>query len=106
LVLSPEADAESGRQPARDDLDALTQQWAIERRYWSHLELLFRRTMETLPAGRDESLETWRQILHRTAWQAFDQVAGNLEADTNKLKAVVRSRDQLAAGLAKTLPAS
>ena len=104
FVLSPEADAESGRQPAREDLEALTGQWAIERRYWPHLELPFRQMMEALPAGRDQALEPWRETLRRAAWEAFDQVATNLEHDPRKLKAVVRARDQLAAGLGKALP--
>jgi CRISPR system Cascade subunit CasA len=105
-VLSPEADSESGRQPAREDLDALTGGWSVERRYWQHLELPFRRTMEELPRARDGALESWRTTLWRTAWQAFEDVAANLGADPRSLKAVVRARDQLAAGLAKALPAS
>jgi hypothetical protein len=38
--------------------------------------------------------------------EGFDQVTDNLGHDPRTLKAVVRARDQLAAGLAKTLPAS
>jgi hypothetical protein len=57
-----------------------------------------------LPARQDQALETWRETLRRAAWEAFDQVAGNLEHDPSKLKAVVRARDQLAAGLGKALP--
>lgn len=104
FVLSPDADAESGRQPAREDLNALTEQWAMERRYWPHLELPFRQTMEALPSGREQALEPWRETLMRMAWRAFDQVAKNLEHDMSKLKAVVRARQQLAAGLGKALP--
>ena len=105
FALSPEADAKSGRQPVRGDLDQLTQQWAVERRYWSRLELPFRETMEALLRARDEALETWRNRLWRTAWKAFDQVANNLGHDPRTLKATVRARDQLTGGLAKALPA-
>jgi hypothetical protein len=105
FILSPEADAESGRRPAPEDLNALTQQWAVERRYWSRLELPFRETMEALPKARDETLAAWRKTLQQTAWAAFDQVADGLGYDPYSLKATVRARDQLAAGLSKALPA-
>jgi CRISPR system Cascade subunit CasA len=104
FILSPEADLESARQPVREDLDALTHQWAVERRYWSRLELPFRRTMEALPQDTDEALTTWRRTLLKTVWEAFDQIADNLGHDPPTLKAVVRAREQLAAGLVKILP--
>lgn len=104
FVLSPEADADSGRQPARKDLNSLTQQWAVERRYWPRLELSFRETMESLPRQKEQALEAWCTTLQRMAWAAFDQVADDLGYDPHKLKAVVRARDQLAAGLSKVLP--
>ena len=103
-VLSPQADADSGRQPAREDLDKLTQQWAVERRYWSRLEVSFREMVSALPAYRDEALADWRKTLYRAAWAAFDPLAKDLGHDPQALKAVVRARDQLAAGLAKALP--
>ena len=106
FLLSPEADTEGRHQPAREDLDSLTQQWAVERRYWSRLELPFRRTMEALPQGVNKALVIWRKTLWRTAWEAFDQVADNLGHDPRTLKAVVRARGQLAAGLSKALPSS
>jgi CRISPR system Cascade subunit CasA len=106
LILSPEADVESARQPAREDLDSLTHQWAVERRYWSRLEIPFRETMEALPAGAEEALERWRATILRTAWRAFGQVTDNLGYDPHTLKAVVRARDQLAAGLGKALSTS
>lgn len=106
FILSPQADTESARRPVREDLDSLTQQWAVERRYWSRLEIPFRETMEALPEETEGALERWRETLLRTAWRAFDQVTDKLGHDPRTLKAVVRARDQLAAGLAKQLPAS
>jgi len=106
FILLPEADSQSARQPAREDLDSLTQQWAVVRRYWSRLEIPFRETMEALPEETERALERWRKTLLRTAWRAFDQVTDNLSHDPHTLKAVVRARDQLAVGLAKQLPAS
>ena len=104
FILAPEADTPGARQPAREDLDHLTDEWAVERRYWSRLEVPFRQTMEAIPDGPDAALGTWRSVLLRTAWAAFDEVASNLEAGTRALKAVVRARDQLAMGLALALP--
>jgi len=108
LIVAPTAEDSSvrlsdGERKSRDDL---TQQWAVERRYWSRLELPFRRTMEALPQGVNKALVIWRKTLWRTAWEAFDQVADNLGHDPRTLKAVVRARGQLAAGLSKALPSS
>jgi CRISPR system Cascade subunit CasA len=104
LLLSPQADADNGRQPAREDLDRLAGQWAIERDYWSRLEVPFRRAVEALPGDVEGVLAGWRETLRRAAWAAFDRVARNLEHDARHLKAAVRARDQLAAGLGKALP--
>jgi CRISPR system Cascade subunit CasA len=104
LILSPEADAESGRKPAREDLDQLMSRWAIERHYWLRLETPFQETMEALPKDPDAALARWQETLKRAAWDALDHVADQLSHAPHKLKAVVRSRGQLAAGLAKALP--
>lgn len=104
-VLSPDADSESGRQPAPQDLDALMGQWAVERRYWSGLEVAFERMMVDLPQDREGALETWRTTLQRAAWGAFNPIADNIGGDPTRMKAVIRAQGQLAAGLAKALPA-
>jgi CRISPR system Cascade subunit CasA len=106
FLLNPQADAEGGRNPAPDDLDRLTDQWAIERDYWSRLEIPFRRLLEALPDDVEGTLTRWRDTLQRTAWVAFDRVARDLEHDPRNLKSTVRARDQLAAGLGKALPKS
>jgi len=104
FILSPQADDESGRQPTRQDLDALTNQWAIERLYWPRLESPFREILETLPTSREATLAGWRDMLRRTAWAAFDQVADGVGLGPAHLKAVVHARDQLAVSLGKVLP--
>ncbi len=104
LLLSPQSDTEAGRQPAREDLECLTDQWAIERDYWSRLDIPFRQVLEAMPDDVEGTLTGWRETLRRTAWVAFDRVAGDLENDLRHLKATVRARDQLAAGLGKALP--
>jgi hypothetical protein len=105
FVLAPQADSEAAHQPIRDDLDRVMAPWGIERRYWSRLEVPFRLALEGLPQAREETLTAWQQTLRRTAWEAFDAVAQDVETDPRALKATVWGRDQLAAGLGKALPA-
>jgi hypothetical protein len=59
-----------------------------------------------LPQTTEEALTRWRETLVRTAWKAFSQVTDSMGYDPRVLKAVVRAREQLAAGLAKALPTS
>jgi hypothetical protein len=105
LVLSPQADTEKGRKPAREDLDQLTSQWAVDRHYWVRLETPFLETMGALPQDVDTAMREWEATLRRTAWHALDRAADQVSHNRQKLKAVVRARGQLAAGLAKALPA-
>jgi len=104
-VLALQADSENAHQPAPEDLNRLTAAWGIERRYWSKLEVPFRLALEGLPQDREGTLIHWQSTLQHTAWEAFDDVAHDIEADARTLKATVQGRDQLAAGLAKVLPA-
>ena len=105
--LNPLSDQEESHDPAKEDMDALTDQWAIERDYWAKLELPFQRTMvalaESQPDQRDEVMAAWVATLRTTAWQAFERVADGLEYDPRKLKAAVRGRSQLAMGLNEVL---
>jgi hypothetical protein len=103
FILSPEADTEEGRQPAREDLDQLMGQWGVGRYYWVQLETPFQETMEALPEDAVAALTDWQETLRRAAWGAFDRVADNVSHDPHKLKAVVRARGQLGAGLKKAL---
>lgn len=104
FILAPQADTEGARQPASEDMNRLAAMWSIERRYWSQLELPFHLALEVLPDNREEALTAWQKALRRIAWNAFDHVARDVETDPRALKAVVRGREQLAAGLAKALP--
>ncbi len=104
LFVCPEADQEGAHQPAREDLDKVMGQWDVKRRYWAQLEPPFRLMLETLPADRDGALADWQRTLRRAAWSAFDSIAENLAANPRTLKAAVRAREQLAAGLGKVLP--
>ena len=103
FVVAPNQDQPGARKPRREDVAPLVQGWAIERRFWSRLELPFRKTMEGLPQDRAGTLAKWRDTLRETAWYAFEQVAEEVSHDTRCLKAVVRARGQLGAGLGKEL---
>jgi CRISPR system Cascade subunit CasA len=103
-VLVPQADAEEAHRPDPADMDNLTSQWAVERDYWVRLEIPFYDLVEALPHDIKGALDAWHITLRRTAWQAFDYVAAQIEHDPRNLKAAVRGRGQLAAGLAKVLP--
>ncbi len=104
LFVCPEADQEGAHQPAPEDLNRVMGQWDVKRRYWAQLESPFWLVLEAIPTDRDSALTEWRETLRRAAWRAFDGIADNLAANPRTLKAVVRAREQLAAGLGKALP--
>ncbi|MBN1314214.1 MAG: type I-E CRISPR-associated protein Cse1/CasA, partial [Anaerolineales bacterium] len=101
FLISPEADSESGRQPKREDLDALMNQWAIERHYWSSLEIPFQQVIATIPNEIDTVLAQWQQLVVQTTWNALDHLLSQIEATPRGFKAAVQARNQLAAGLVK-----
>jgi len=103
LALEPQADLDEARRPAPEDVAALTGQWAVERHYWSRLELPFKEMMAALPDDPLRERTRWRETLRSAGWAALESVAGSLEDDLRRIKAVVRARDQLAAGLARVL---
>ena len=103
LVLSPEADLGGGRQAVPPEAADLTRQWAVERHYWSRLEVPFKELVLALPRDPDAARLRWRDTLRRSAWEALEAVCRSLEQDLRRLKAAVRARDQLASGLSKVL---
>jgi len=106
FVLCPAADAEGAHLPDRKDVDALTQGWFIERRYWAQLEVPFMRLLQALPGAGDQALADWSEALRRAARDPFVHVAEGLAYDAHKLKAAVRGREQLELGLGKALKVS
>jgi hypothetical protein len=103
FILSPQADQEGGHEPAREDMDNLMTQWAVEREYWVRLEIPFQHLVETLPQDMAGGMQDWAAVLRRVAWDALERVAGELEHRPRNLKAAVRARGQLRAGLSKVL---
>jgi len=105
FVQAPQSDRGNTRVPASDDLRRLMDIWSVENRYWPRLEVPFRLTMEVLPQDRESALTGWQRTLRRTAWDAFEAVAHDVEAEPRAMKATVRGREKLAAGLSKILSA-
>lgn len=101
LLVAPAEDQEAHR----DDWRPLLESWGVGRIYWAQLETPFRLTMEALPGDRTAALGEWRQRLLNAAWSAFNHVADSLDNTPRSLRAWVQAQGQLAAGLAKTLPA-
>jgi CRISPR system Cascade subunit CasA len=106
LMLSQSAGAEGALQPRNEDVRSAMSPWGVERRYWSSLELPFRRTLERLPEDREGAIGAWQDTLRRTAWRALDGAAEEVGANPRGLKASVKARSQLAGGLAKVLLAT
>ena len=105
LTISPEADREGGRQPAKGDVAKLITQWGGERDYWGRLGVPFFSTLDALadPDRQDAAWTAWVQTLSRAAWQVLDRMIDQLGDDAAALKASVLARGQMAAGLGKVL---
>jgi CRISPR system Cascade subunit CasA len=107
LTISPKEDGKKWKDVNRinkEQATLLTNYWAVERFYWSELELPFLQLMEDLPQNSDEALGYWEGIVQRAAWKAMD-AAANLAGETPKaLKAAVRARAVLGGGLTELFP--
>ena len=103
VLLSPENGGTDAREPRREDVASLTGQWAVERHYWSRLELPFRELLVALPGDLTGSRLAWRETLRTRACEALEWVCRSFEQDLRRIKAVVRARDQLRTGLARVL---
>jgi len=104
FLFSPEWDTVAGRKPNSKDVDAMTRHWSVERPYWSRLEIPFRQLVQRLAAGEKSALEDWTMMLRKTAWESLEKAMMGLGGDPVSLKASVRAREKLGAGLSKVLP--
>lgn len=107
FYLAPDADlgGEAQHEPKKEDKQALLQQWAVERDYWVNLAFPFYLLIERLPYG-EEALREWKEDVRRVAREAFERVADSLGETPRALKAVIKARGQLEAGLKKVLGAT
>lgn len=91
--------------PRREDIDPLLGSWGVLRHYWARLEPPFQQVIVDLPVKTDETIQFWQEILRATARDALSHITDNLETTPRALKATVKARGQLEAGLAKEIPA-
>lgn len=99
--LAPESDLAEAHQPASADCSNLTQHWGVERRFWGELELPFHNLLQDLPYKGESATEEWRRTVRNCARSAFQQAVDLLGSGVRGLKAGVKARGQLEAGLAK-----
>jgi len=98
-MLAPNGEGDGARQPAPEDITALTAGWGVQRVYWPVLETPFRRMVEALPDSPDGALAEWRRTVSRTAKAALDRLVNSLDTTPRSLKAGVRASDRLAYAL-------
>jgi CRISPR system Cascade subunit CasA len=101
FVLSPHAGTAQGHEPAREDLDSLVAYWDPERHFWATLEQPFQRLVVDLPGAPDAALAAWYETVQQVAWGALEKAVRQAGEDVRALKAGVRARAQLGAGLRK-----
>jgi CRISPR system Cascade subunit CasA len=101
LVLSPQAGSAGGHDPAPEDLDSLVAYWDPERHFWATLEQPFQTLVVDLPRAPDTALAEWYETVQRVAWDSLERAAQQAGDDVRSLKARVRARAQLGAGLRK-----
>ncbi len=103
FVIAPINDLPNGRQPDPKDTENLTNHWAIERYYWSALEIPFLHFVEDLPR-QSEALDIWKETVRRAAWDALEQATNFAGTDATALKAAVRARSVLGGALKDLFP--
>ncbi len=103
--LSPGGGGEQQREPQSEDIQSLMDQWAVERDYWVGLTLPFYDMMVRLPDEGSEVLREWGEHVRRVAREAFDRVADGLGDMPRALKAEIKARGRLEAGLKKIVGA-
>jgi len=108
LLLAPDSDASSARQPDKNDIGNLAHSFAAEAFYWSRLEPHFKTLLIALPQDvrADEydrdilrygetTVPEWARTLQRTAWAAFEETTRSLDSSARNLKAVAAAERQL-----------
>ncbi len=68
---------------------------ALERRYWSQMELAFLYTFEQIPFNPSDALRQWKTQIKSTAQHVFDETTRGLGVSARALRAVSLARQQL-----------
>ena len=107
LTISPKVDGKKWREidkMSKEQAALLANHWAVERFYWSELDLSFLQLMGDLPRNADEALVNWESVIQRTTWKALDGAANLAGENPKALKAAVRARAVLGGGLKELFP--
>ena len=93
-----------GGRPDRKRVDDLVDHLAPERRYWSKLEVPFRKLLADLAGEHpEEARETWAQHLQRAAWDAFNEATSGLDRSARALEGVAKADRELSRRLHEML---
>jgi CRISPR system Cascade subunit CasA len=92
-----------GGKADRKAVDGLVDHLAPERRYWSRLEVPFRRLLAALPEDQDKEtgaygitkLPEWAVTLRDTAWAAFNEATSGLDQSARALEGVAKAEREL-----------
>ncbi len=104
FLISPNCDLPHSHQPDQKDLNNLTSHWAVERHYWSALELPFFELLEDLPNEPKLALDAWKEALRGAAWTALERIVEQAGDSPSALKASVRARAILGGALKDLFP--
>ncbi|MCB0181407.1 MAG: type I-E CRISPR-associated protein Cse1/CasA [Anaerolineae bacterium] len=90
---------------AKSDINNWVAYTGVERTYWAALEVPFQIFMVSLAQKeREPVLKDWFTMLHRTAWDAFEQATQYAGNDGKSFKAVERGRSYLGYRLSEIFP--
>ncbi|MGH8629684.1 MAG: type I-E CRISPR-associated protein Cse1/CasA [Burkholderiales bacterium] len=102
-ILEPHASAGKMKKEERERAGDFIAPWGIDSRYWSGLELPFRRLLEGLPREPERAEAEWKATLRRAVEQAFAQAVRYAGEDTRARKAAVTADRLLRHGLREVL---
>jgi len=107
LIVAPNSDGKNWKninRVTKDQASQLYYHWAVERFYWSALELPFFTLLESLPDDSESALNVWETKVRRTAWNAMEKAAELAGENIPALKAAVRARSILGGSLKGLFP--
>lgn len=97
LVISPKSDGKTWKdidRISKEQAAALYNHWAVERYYWSGLEIPFLALLRDLPEDA-LAINTWEETVRSAAWRSFERAEKLAGVDTQALKSAVRARTVL-----------
>jgi len=81
--------------PDKDAVTNLVNHLGADKLFWSRLEIDFYHLLKELPNARNESLNTWSDILRRICWNCFEEATRDLDSSARTLESIVEARKML-----------